>query len=134
MIANASLRYLSSAGPSGMAEGMQWMTESERARFELLLEDLHDKVTLIAEGHQSLATSQATLVASMGRLEASVSMLTADVAVLKTDVAVLKTDVAVLKTDMADIKPRVARIEHHLGLNGTPPRPRSKPRKSPRRR
>ncbi len=90
----------------------------------MLLENIQTQVGVIADGHVALNHK-------FDRLERKVDGLVEDVAILKTDVAVLKTDVAILKTDVAALNKRVGRIEHHLGLNGTPkPRQPRRPTRS----
>src|SRR5262245_30033138 len=110
------------------------MTDSERARFEILLEAIQDKISLVAEGHGVLFNKMEHIEQDIGVLKADVGTLKSDVSILKTDVntlksdvkelktdvSMLKSDVSELKTDVADIKPRVLRIEQHLGLNGKP--------------
>jgi hypothetical protein len=112
------------------------MTHEERARFEILLEDIRTSVGVIAEGHTVLVRKIDGVADDVAVLKTDVAVLKTDVAVLKTDVAVLKTDVTVLKTDMVGVKSRLGRIEHHLGLNGAgapsyPQRPSSTRAKRP---
>ncbi|HEY3357083.1 MAG TPA: hypothetical protein VGQ83_27785 [Polyangia bacterium] len=105
------------------------MTDNERARFEVLLEDIQVQVGVMAEGHTMLVAGQAELRAEVANLARSQVEVQAGLAVLRADVAGLKTDVAELKQGQADIRadvhdlrvslePRVARIERHLGLEG----------------
>lgn len=100
------------------------MTSEDRARFEVLLEDIQTKVNVIAEGQ----------VANTERLDA----LSADTAEIKQRVEGLeiKTDVVAkrvdgLVDDVADVKERVVRIENHLGLNGAPTKRTRKRSKRP---
>jgi hypothetical protein len=88
------------------------MGEEERARFEVLLENIQTQVGVIAEGN-------VTLNHKFDRLERKVDGLVEDVAVLKTDVAVLTT--------------RVGKIERHVGLNGVA-KPRTTNRPGARKR
>ncbi len=102
------------------------MSDEERARFEVLLEDIQGTVQFIAEGHTAIRGEIRDLRSDFGEMKGTLDLVRMDVSVLKKDVSVLKTDVAVLKTDMAAVKIRVGKIEHHIGLNGTV-RPKKRP-------
>lgn len=82
------------------------MTDQERTRFEVLLEDVQRNVRILAEGH-------GVVVERLDRLDSKVSSL--------------DTKVSSLDTDMREVKQRLGRIEDHLELNGAP-------RKIPRKR
>ena len=95
------------------------MSDEERARFEVLLEDIRTSVGVIAEGHTLL----------VGKVDA----IAGDVGVLKGGVAVLTGAVAGLKSDMAIVKTRLGRIERHVGLNGAGASAKSVRRRPPAR-
>ncbi len=100
------------------------MSDDERARLEVLLEDVLSKVGAIAEGHGALSDQLGTLNARVAGVDAKVDRLAGEVVFLRTDLSQFKTDTG----------ERLTRIEHHLGLNGAakPSKPRSaakRPRK-----
>jgi hypothetical protein len=82
------------------------VTESERLRFEVLLEEIKTGVNVIGEGHEALTQR-------LDRIEGKVDKLEDR-----------------LESFATDTNRRLDRIEGHLGLNGSPkPRSRSTARK-----
>jgi hypothetical protein len=78
----------------------------ERARFEVLLEEVRSQFGVVADGHRGLNEK-------FDRLEGKVDRLAEDLSLVKLDVN--------------SVKVRVGKIEHHLGMNGAGPAPRRKP-------
>jgi outer membrane murein-binding lipoprotein Lpp len=91
------------------------MTE-ERTRFEVLLENIDTKVSVIAEGHaglhQRLDQMEASFEVRFDRLETQVN-------VLAVKVDRLETKVDGLEVFAADAQHRLKRIETHLQLKGS---------------
>ena len=107
------------------------MTDSERARFEILLEDIRTQVGVIADGHLGLSERMDGFDRHLHAFEQRVDRrfdaiavdladVKRDVSVLKTDVSVLKTDVGDLKLDVGDLKVRVTHIEERPDRGGAP--------------
>lgn len=79
------------------------MSDEERARLGVLLENVLSKVGAIAEGHGALSDQ-------IGSLDARVDRLVAN---LDGKVDRIAVDVSQFKTETRE---RLTRIEHHLGL------------------
>jgi chaperonin cofactor prefoldin len=102
------------------------MTE-ERTRFEVLLESIETKVTVIAEGHgalvsrcDALADGQRTLVERLDRMErrfeTRFDVLESRFDVLESRFNGLETKVDGLEVFASDAQGRLKRIETHLQL------------------
>ena len=122
------------------------MTTEERARFEILLENIQRNVMVIAEGHVALNERLDRIETKLDRLEVKVDRLEIRMNGLEIRVTALETKVNALdkkvdaldkKVDRVDVrltalaldsKRRFTQIEAHLGLNGSPS-PRSRRRK-----
>src|SRR5688572_25366085 len=97
------------------------MTTEERARFEVLLENIDTQVKFLADGHLALVAGQKRLEAKVDNLEVKVDRL--------------EVKVDGLEVNQQSILGRLDRIEQHVGLNGSPtpkkkrPAPKSRKKK-----
>ena len=94
------------------------MTNAERARFEVLLEDISSKVGFIAEGHAVLADGQTTLRQQMLALVDGQIAMSSQITVLAEGQKQLRGEVTALAEGQKHMAVRLDRIEHHLGLDG----------------
>ena len=83
--------------------------------FGVILEGLHTKFNVFAEGQSAMKNKLDLLYNEFGRQKEEIFIIKTDVRVLKTDMKVVKADVAVLKTDVAVLKTDVADIKSTLG-------------------
>ncbi len=88
------------------------MSDEERARFEVLLEDIQGTVQFIAEGHTAIRGEIRDLRSDFGEMKGTLDLV-------RMDISVLKTRVGKIETQVGRIETRVGKIEHHIGLNGT---------------
>lgn len=95
------------------------MTE-ERARFEVLLENVQREMRVIAEGHGALAEGLGALTERLDRIE--------------TKVDTVERKVDTLAGDLHGVQGRLKRIEGHLQLNGSSPRRKATRASPPKRR
>ncbi len=118
------------------------MTLEERARYEVLLEDLQKDVRLIAEGHVALTErldrTEARFEQRFEQVEQQIMVLdvklTQKIDALDTKVDALDVKLT-QKVDALDTKlsAELSRIATHLGLNGAP-RSQKRPQRPPRRK
>jgi hypothetical protein len=106
----------------GAHEEDRIVTDTEQARFEVLLERLNDTIDVIAEGHAMLAQGQAELRAGQAELRGGQQRLEAEVAGLRVELSDLRIETragfAGLTDRVGRVDDRVGRIEDHLGLDG----------------
>ena len=96
------------------------MADSATARMEILLEDLHGNVKIIAEGHQYLNDR--------------IDGIQSDLVVIKSDLAFLRADVSVLKNSVAVLDGKFDRLDRRVGHleNRRSPRPSRDPNDGPK--
>jgi peptidoglycan hydrolase CwlO-like protein len=95
-------------------------TNDDTSHYEgALLEDILDKVTVIAEGQTDIWNKLDTLDKSVATLKDDVSVLKQDVSVLKDDMVIVKQDVTVLKQDVSVLKDDMVIVKHAVTEQST---------------
>jgi hypothetical protein len=92
------------------------MQAQERARFEVLLEDVRDKVTVIAEGHVLIVDKLEGLAGRVDRVEAQLDGVEVGLGAFRADSRARFDRVeGELRTFQADARVRFDRVEGELG-------------------
>lgn len=118
------------------------MTVEDRARMEVMLEELQAGVKVIAEGHLALVARLDRVDARLERIDARFEQVDARFVQLDTKLAQLETRIDLklsrledkLDVFAVDTRRRLERIETHLGFDGTPPAAKRPQRAAAKRR
>ena len=118
----------------------------ERARFEVLMENVETSLKVLAEAHVAQVERLDRIDGRLERVETKVDRLDMRVGVLETKVDKLETKFDKLETKVdkletkfevfaSDTQQRLGRIETHLHMNGAHPRrlPQKPPKRSKKR-
>lgn len=94
-------------------------SNAEIRHLGVLMENMNDKIILLAEGHGVLVKSIDKLDGRMDRMEGKMDKMEIDISVLKTDVSILKADISVLKSDVSVLKSDVSVLKTDVSISKT---------------
>ena len=83
--------------------------------FAVILENLHSRFDVLAEGQSDLRSKFDMMYAEFGRQKEELFVIRTDVRFLKDDVSTLKENVAVLKTDVTVLKDDMRVVKTDIG-------------------